>query len=188
MKKVIMILMAGAMGVGAYAQNTERLTEQSRMVETEDGEEMSESVRENIERQKVAYLSNELRLTEQEASEFWPRYNNHVKAKQMLRESGRELRMKGKEMERGGDMQSYDEVMNIKFENQRNAIQIDEEFYKSIREVLPPEKIMGFYRAEKDFKREMMRSMNERRYEKDGMAPEGRNQGEQRKTKGAQKR
>lgn len=188
MKKVMMILMAGAIGMGAYAQNTERLTEETRMMETEDGEDMSESVRENIERQKMAYLSNELQLTEKEASAFWPLYQNQMKEKQMLREAGREMRMKSKEMTRGADMSSFDQIMQARFQNQREAINIDERFFKSMSTVLPAEKVIGFYKAEKDFKREMMRTMNERRYEKEGMAPEGRNQGEQRRTKGAQNR
>ncbi|NEN24846.1 hypothetical protein G3O08_15190 [Cryomorpha ignava] len=121
------------------------------------------TARTDIEAQKVAFITSELNLTPQEAQEFWPMYNAYRTDLQKLR--------KGEIMRQSDRLQSdsklsdkeLDAEMKKEFANDRHKIDLDEKYYELFKTVLPVSKVVAFYKAERDFKRELLKVLKERR-------------------------
>ncbi len=142
--------------------------------QTDDRED--DKNRAEIEKQKIAYLSTELALTEDESKAFWPVYNAYQeelkKFRELLTESkketqGRETQLTEAEMDRH---------MAMKFDMERQRIAVDEQYYQRFKGVLPVQKVADLYKAERGFKKELMQKMRERRGAVDGDKKQEREQ------------
>lgn len=137
-------------------------------------EERQEMMRERIESRKVAYITDKLELTPAEAQTFWPVYNEYKAQKEALRDEDRGYGRMGRyaqeadveneeEEEKPLTAEELDERMSARFDRERKRIDLDEKYYAKYKTVLPAEKVEALYRAERSFKREMMRSMRDGR-------------------------
>lgn len=112
-----------------------------------------------VKAQKIAFFTEKLRLTPEEAQEFWPVYNNYWKKKNVIVEERKKAmqycsdnmdRMSSKEIERYGDMY-------INFLKQESDLLI--EYNKKFKKLLSPDKIMKLYQADYDFKTYLLRQI-----------------------------
>lgn len=121
------------------------------------------SARADIEAQKVAYITSELNLTPQEAQVFWPLYNAYRGDLQKLRKSGKTSRSETVQSDIKLSDKELDAQMKQEFANDRQKIDLDEKYYELYKTALPISKVAGFYQAERDFKRELLKVLKERR-------------------------
>lgn len=110
---------------------------------------------------KVAFITERLDLSQEEAQKFWPIYN-------AFEENERALRMENFEERRGLNIDSISEAEAndlidnfIKTENERHKLK--QKFVEDIRNVLPAKKVILLKRVEDDFKREMLEQFKKRR-------------------------
>lgn len=141
-------------------------------LKVKSSEEREHIMRERIETQKVAYITEKLTLTPTEAKAFWPVYNEYRAEKEMMLEDKSEYALNSRYAEEEEDEKStvetitadqLDEHMATRFARQREKIDLDEKYYGKYKEVLPIEKVARLYKAERSFKREMMRKMRDRK-------------------------
>ena len=123
-----------------------------------------EQKREEIQAQKVAYITQQLRLTPQEAEKFWPVYN--------------EFDMQKKQYEKGQIEQVYEDVPDLslltdeevdsimlsKIARDRKMVDLRAEYYVKFKEVLPVKKVFLLHKAEMDFKRILLDRIREDGY------------------------
>ena len=109
-------------------------------------------------------------LTPEEAKAFFPLYNE-MRTKQ--REMGKQIRQLKKDA--SGDDKAYTStILRIK-QLQVDMAELEQNYYKRILKVLPPEKLFKVMRAEDDFHRRMVQGKRDRRHgdKRDGK-PRGR--------------
>ncbi len=104
-------------------------------------------MRGNLQVLKMAFISQQLNLTPDEAQKFWPIYNNYI---------GEVRKANGSYKRDGNELELDEALLNIK---KKYSV----EFLKAIS----PGKINDFFKAEKDFaalvRREMQRRQLQRR-------------------------
>lgn len=117
--------------------------------------------RAEIESQKIAFITSELELTPQESQNFWPLYNAYQSELQKLRQNEKSAKLK-----KADNTLSEEELIAAikqEFANERQKIDLDEKYFELYKTALPVEKVVNFYQAEQDFKRELLKVLKERR-------------------------
>ncbi len=116
------------------------------------------SKEERIESMRIAYITEQLDLTPNEASEFWPVYNEFKKKSRDLREGvegdGETNNMSDSELE------AY---LNKRFEIEQKELDLKKAYFEKFKTVLAIRKVVRLPQAEKRFKGEVLKAMQRRR-------------------------
>jgi hypothetical protein len=108
---------------------------------------------EKFQAEKVAFLTEKLDLSVDEAQKFWPLYNEY--------QNKRDEVLKSKRMEgRRGDFkelssEELEAMADKKVEDELKLAQMKMEFHKEVKKVIPIEKVVQLYRAENEFMNHM---------------------------------
>tara|TARA_R110002049_G_scaffold67310_4_gene174938 strand:+ start:8622 stop:9074 length:453 start_codon:yes stop_codon:yes gene_type:complete len=122
------------------------------------GQHSTES-REKIKALKVAFLTQELKLSTEEAQKFWPIYNKHQEELNTLRNKGRsEIKKKIKEV---GDLNNLDEseakrFVLLKLDLDKKMVAEKEDFLSKVTSFLSYKKIIKLHLSERDFAKKLM--------------------------------
>ena len=117
------------------------------------------SVRKQIETEKIAFFTEKIGLSLEEAKKFWPVYDEYWEKK-------RELINKRKErmnyyLKHSGNM-SKTELENLADEYvdyRYKKAKLLKEYHKKFKEILPIEKVMRIYMADYDFKSYLLKKL-----------------------------
>ncbi|MCL2650393.1 MAG: hypothetical protein FWD60_05105 [Candidatus Azobacteroides sp.] len=112
---------------------------------------------ENLKAQRIAYLTKEIGLTEEEAKEFWPLSNELDDKKFEVNRNMRQEVKKIRDAEKAGKKVSdaeYDQVINVILDSKEKEVALEREYIKKIQKILPLEKVLRFQRADYKFARE----------------------------------
>lgn len=117
----------------------------------------------NIEAQRIAFITQELSLTPDEAKVFWPVYNEYDTKRHELKKSFKE----------SGDFHKTDyEKLTEKEANQildnqiieaQKFLDLRKEYHAKFRSVLPAVKVVKLYDAERDFQKMLMDKLRQHR-------------------------
>ena len=119
---------------------------------------------EKIRSMKIAYFTERLEFTPEEAEKFWPVYNEYEKKKAGLHgERRKNFRRFGSEMETLTDEQAR-EMLDQFVEFHRKETELAVSFHEQIKEILPPKKIIKLYITEVQFREHMLRQLRGERY------------------------
>ena len=115
--------------------------------------------RERIEAQRIAFITQKLSLTPDEAAKFWPVYNEHKDELKDMRD----------DIDRPDLMNITDgeAAMIIEKHLQQEQIRLDmkKKLFSRLRTIIGPRKVLMLHAAEKEFNRELLRRANEYRKE-----------------------
>ena len=150
MKKVISVFCALAIfAVGAFAQ-----APQGPQAPRRGGDN---GWRERVRAEKVAFLTEEIDLTESEAQVFWPIYNEIQKAQResfdavqkayIAMEKGVQEKKSGKEMEK---------LVNAYIDAKDKSDGVETKFLNRLLKALPAEKVARYYVAEEKFRHQQI--------------------------------
>ncbi len=119
--------------------------------------------RDELEAQKVAYITSTLSLTTEEAQQFWPVYNEYRSALDALRREhqGKRMRSDDEDDQKLTDVE-MDALIKSRFAQERKKVDLDEKYYEKFKKVLPIPKVAAYYRAERSFKRELLDQLRQR--------------------------
>ena len=123
--------------------------------------------RERIEAFKVSYITKQLDLTTTEAQVFWPVYNELEKAKKEMRTAKREKGLK-KNQDNLGDLtdKEVEEMIDAEIAGKQQELDLQKAYHVRFKEVLPIKKIAKLYMAEQEFKKILLKQMQENRPER----------------------
>lgn len=121
------------------------------------------STRADLEAQKIAYITSELSLTPKESQAFWPLYNAYRNDLQNLRKSGKINQGERISSQKQLSEDELDAQVKQEFANDRKKIDLDEKYYELYKTALPIDKVVAFYQAEHDFKKELLKALKDRR-------------------------
>lgn len=113
--------------------------------------------------QKIAYLTTVMDLSPDESAKFWPLYNEYEKKR---KEYSKEMRSHRGEILDDFESLTEDEAKSIIQEHQEHLKQMNDltiEYQNKYLEVIPAKKVLLLFKAEKDFRRELLRKLGKRR-------------------------
>ncbi len=120
-------------------------------------------VRDRIKTLKVAFITEQVDLTSEEAQQFWPIYNEHEEVMENIRRKERAgihaniARAQDLSNEESNDL--LNNLLALQFDKQ----QAEQEFLSKLRTVIPAKKVLLLVKAEEDFKKQMIQQFRKRR-------------------------
>ncbi len=141
MKKTIITIVFIALALNVFSQQKER--------------------KEHIKALKIAFITEELELTEDEAQKFWPIYNAHEKEMEMLRLNAREKRhnLNLESLSETEAKKALVDMLNFESELQNKKSDLVE----SLLTAIPAKKVLKLHLTEDAFKKRMLKEMRTRR-------------------------
>lgn len=122
----------------------------------------SQDRRDKIKEFKIAFITERLNLSSEEAQTFWPIYNAHEAKIEGIRKN--DLREVREAMRRGNLSESEaKQVLNQFMSVQDKLHQANKQLVKDLDNVIPPQKIIALKAAEEEFKRVLVGKLKERR-------------------------
>jgi len=115
--------------------------------------------RERMQAHKVAYITDELDLTVQEAEKFWPIYNDYQKEEREIRQSLRENLKAPSTM---SDIEAL-ALLHKQLDRELQKLTLQREYVSKLEDVISGKKILLLFKAEKDFVRRMLREYRGKR-------------------------
>ena len=119
--------------------------------------------KEQIEAMKVAFLTRKLDLTPQEAQDFWPVYNQFQDEVENLREAHRKARKSAKDDFDEMADKDVEKLVDSEIAFRQNELDILKKYHAQFKQKLPMKKVARLYRAEEEFKRDLLKRIQDRR-------------------------
>jgi len=116
---------------------------------------------EDIETQKIAFISRFLELTPKEAQAFWPLYNELQAKKDSLGRHRRMCMRKAKMDMEGMPEAQISKVSDKIIELQLKTAILQKEYHSKLKKILPPIKVLRLYHAERQFQNILLRQIKE---------------------------
>lgn len=113
--------------------------------------------------EKVAFLTNKLDLTPQEAEKFWPVYNEMEKERGEVQRERRKLERDVQEATENLTDQEIVKLTRDYANNQVKECDLGTKYNEKFLKILPPQKVLRLYKAESEFRMHMIRQFRERR-------------------------
>lgn len=111
--------------------------------------------RDRIEAQRIAFITQKLSLSPDEAAKFWPVYNAHKEELKNMRD----------DIERPDMINLTDEEATIiierHLEQEQKKLEMKKKLFSRLRTIIGPKKVLMLHAAEKEFNRELLRRANE---------------------------
>lgn len=121
--------------------------------------------REKVKALKVAYITEQLELTTDEAQKFWPIYNAFDENQSELRhEKMRSIldRFKPGNVEKLSEKDASNSLIQME-KIEEDLFNLKKKFIKDLQGVISAKKIIKLKKAEEDFNRELLKQMREKR-------------------------
>ncbi len=115
-----------------------------------------------IKAQKTAYITSKMELTPEEAQVFWPVYNQYDKELEALRKERREA---NKAVRGAGELTEAEAAAAIDKDlaAQQKELDLRKKYSSEFRKALNARKTLMLGRAERDFNRELLKRLRDRR-------------------------
>jgi hypothetical protein len=117
-----------------------------------------EMMREHMESQRVAFMTQKLALTPDESAKFWPLYNAY-------RDQQQKLRLDARADQRAGELSEADaeKLIESQFSTEENMLKLKREYYGKFKSAIPASKIARLSHVEMEFNRNVLEKIRDRR-------------------------
>jgi Skp family chaperone for outer membrane proteins len=143
MKKIIFFFFLFTLNLSAFSQN------------------MRERVEEKIKIQRIAFITQRLSFTETEAQQFWPIFNEYTEKLQQIRKQPKPDKPVDEL-----DNVDVEKIVLAQFDREGRELELKKEYFQKFKKVISVKKIAKLYRAEKDFRGELVKQLQEMRENK----------------------
>lgn len=116
---------------------------------------MSREVRERIESQRIGFITQQLRLTPEEAARFWPIYNEYKDAIKVMREDFERPDLETLTEEEAGLL------IEQHLQKEQRKLELKRTLLTRLRTAVPAKKVLMLQKAENEFNRELLRKVKE---------------------------
>ena len=128
------------------------------MIAQNGGRPRLEKAREKVETMRVAFISDKLNLTSEEAQRFWPVYNAYKDEEKQIRVDRRPDKIPEDMTEKEAEQFVVD-----RFSSQERQLNLDRKYYAKLKEVISVKRIAILYQAENEFKLRLVNVMKNRK-------------------------
>jgi molecular chaperone DnaK (HSP70) len=113
--------------------------------------------KQQIDAWKVSFITKRLNLTPAEAKVFWPIYNQYETELETLRKNHRNARQAMKDDFSAMSDKEIEKMVDAEIAFKQNEIDILKKYHAQFKQVLPMKKVAKLYKAEEDFKKEILK-------------------------------
>ncbi|WP_298736226.1 hypothetical protein [uncultured Chitinophaga sp.] len=114
-------------------------------------------LRDKIKSAEVAYLSQQLNLTPEEAQKFWPIYNNYTREVEQLIAERRRNRQSDRK-----DDEAARRALNTEMDIEQKMLNVRKRYNQEFLKALPARKAGNVFKAEREFRGQLIRQLKER--------------------------
>ena len=139
MKNIIIILIGFSLTVNALGQPP-----------------MREKMEERMKVQRIAFITQRLSLTETEAQQFWPIFNQYTEKLQQIRNTPKP----DKPIDELADA-DIEKLIIAEFDKDSRELDLKKEYYQKLKKVISVKKIGKLYKSERDFRAELVKQLQE---------------------------
>ena len=107
-----------------------------------------------LENAKIAFITNRVALTQDQAQKFWPLYNEFSGRRRDLNRNGRLLR---REVTDGMTDQQIRENFNQSFTLRQQELNLEKEYFDKFQKVISLRQVAQLFQAERDFTKEVIK-------------------------------
>jgi hypothetical protein len=125
MRKILFLLICISLTIAATGQNAKN----------------------KLQAQRVAFITQRLNLTPEEAQQFWPVFNQYTEKLQQIRSSAKEE----KTIDELNDGDTEKMILS-EFDRESRELDLKKDLYQKLKKIISVKKIAKLYRAERDFK------------------------------------
>ena len=112
---------------------------------------------ENVEAAKIAYLTDKVELTADQAQKFWPVYNEYeTKRRELMRNYRSGYRKNLEEMTEQEAKARIEEMFFIK----EKELDLEKEYVAKYQRIITPKQLIKLYRAERDFTKLLLKKLD----------------------------
>ncbi len=119
--------------------------------------------REKIKSLKIAFFTERLGLSTEEASVFWPIYNNYEKEKEALLNTQRQEVFSRIPDIGSNSEQEAGRILNRYLEIEEQEEEMDKRFYLELAETFSAKRALMLHQAEHEFRKRLLREYRKRR-------------------------
>ncbi|TAN17049.1 MAG: hypothetical protein EPN37_07375 [Chitinophagaceae bacterium] len=127
----------------------------------QDEQGNNENNQQKIEALKMAYLTNQLNLSPEEAQKFWPVYNQYEQDLQQINKEERANRQARDNLKNPTDQQ-IEQSLDKDFQLRQQALQLKEKYSQQFRKVIPSHKVAKLYQSEREFNMTLIQELHRR--------------------------
>lgn len=109
--------------------------------------------RERIRAAHAAYITQRLELTSAEAEKFWPLYREYAEKRGILRQQLRDARTKGTDEKT---------LLDLDLQIKQQELDLEKDYTERFQEVVTADKLVRLRQAEVDFRRLVLRQVQQR--------------------------
>src|SRR5688500_7950637 len=114
----------------------------------------NEENRDKIRAAHAAYITQRIELTTSESEKFWPLYREYFEKRRDLRQRMRDARQ----------AESNDkDLLEMDLSTKKEELELERELMEKLQEFIPAEKLVKLRQAEIDFRKLLLRKVQERR-------------------------
>jgi len=126
------------------------------------------NMRERIRAQKVAFITDQMKLSAEEAQQFWPVFNSYESKVERIKNGElRTIRMSLRNSDNMSDEEANDLLARmIQAENSLHTMRLD--LVSDLKEVLSPQKILRLKVANEEFNRRLLERLKDIREKRSG--------------------
>jgi Spy/CpxP family protein refolding chaperone len=110
---------------------------------------------------RAAFITQRLNLTEAEAQQFWPIFNDYTQKVQQIRAGVKAE----KPLDEMADA-DIEKIILADFDRDARELDLKKEYFQKLKKVISVRKIGKLYRAERDFKKELLEDLQEMRQQR----------------------
>ena len=107
-----------------------------------------------LENAKIAFITNRVSLTQEQAQKFWPLYNEFSARRRELNRSGRLLR---RDVTDGMTDQQIRENFNQAFAMRQQELNLEKDYFDKFQKVIALRQVVQLFQAERDFTKEVIK-------------------------------
>lgn len=117
---------------------------------------------EKIKAMKVAFITQRLNLTPEEAQVFWPIYNKYQEDKRTIQKSFRPNLQSAKNDFLDLSDKEAQALINKNIERKQALIDLEARFLKNVQNAISAKKTLMLLKAEQDFQKELVKTLQNR--------------------------
>jgi Spy/CpxP family protein refolding chaperone len=107
-----------------------------------------------LENAKIAFITNRVSLTQDQAQKFWPLYNEFSARRRELNRNGRLLR---RDITEGMTDQQLRENFTQSFNSRQQELNLEKEYFEKFQKVISLRQVAQLFQAERDFTKEVIK-------------------------------
>jgi hypothetical protein len=114
--------------------------------------------KEKVKAMKIAYITEKVDLTPEEAQSFWPVYNEYSNKRNKIHRSIKQQHKKETTIDEMTDS-DVDKMINTTQKLHQEEVEMQLTYLENFKELLPIKKVAKLYKAEHDFKKELLKKL-----------------------------